>query len=166
MKWLRAVVIAPLLLAGCVSTPPQIANPPAQPLSVSEATEHLAEHLHQPVRWGGIILSVTPQPEEIWIEIEARPLGHQGHPNEDAASLGRFYARLPATRMDPDLRSGRLITLYGTLSDEATQQLGNHRILLPVMTAEQFSTWERRAEQPPALPRYPYGWPYPPYYLP
>jgi len=26
------------------------------------------------------------------------------------------------------------------LSDEATQQLGNRRILLPVMTAEQFST--------------------------
>jgi len=78
VKWPRAAVIAALLLAGCASTPPQIANPPAQPLSVSEATGHLAEHLHQPVRWGGIILSVTPQPEEIWIEIEARPLGHWG----------------------------------------------------------------------------------------
>ena len=32
--------------------------------------------------------------------------------------------------------------------------------------ADRDAAWERRAEQPPAFPRSPYGWPYPPYYFP
>lgn len=159
-------MVATLLLAGCASAPPQIANPLAQPLAIAEVTGHLAEHLGKPVRWGGIILSVTPQPEEIWIEIEARPLGRRGRPDEDATSLGRFYARLPMAKMDPDLRSGHLITLFGQLSDEAVQQLGSRHIVLPVMAAEQFSVWASRAERPVVIPYHPYGWPYSPYYFP
>lgn len=125
---------------------------------------------HTRVRWGGNIARVENRRDDTWIEIVQHNLKESGRPRSDAASEGRFIARIGGF-LDPAIyAAGRQITVVGPLTDSVQRKIGEYPYQFPVVTAEQYRLWEEREE--PEVILYadpfwdPWFWPRPWYYAP
>ncbi|MDY6829376.1 MAG: Slp family lipoprotein [Pseudomonadota bacterium] len=161
---LGLAILAPLLLSACASRSPLIVSAPEQPLALGTIDGAVEQHLGRSVRWGGRALAVTAQQGHHWIEIEGRPLGSAGMPRSESSSTGRFIAQVPDALIPTrPLRSGTLVTVFGTITDQATQQLGALELRLPVVAVEAIEVWRDPQPPPPVWPpAYWHPWPYPP----
>ena len=70
-------------LYGCAEIPARIAHPPSEDdLQLDKALANINENIDQSVRWGGTVLTVSKDNEEIWIEIQQRGLDQYGAPRQ------------------------------------------------------------------------------------
>ncbi|MGH7893523.1 MAG: Slp family lipoprotein, partial [Candidatus Binatia bacterium] len=86
---LRVVLAAVVLLGACVRPPVQLAGQ-FPPTSIAEARGD--GHEGERVRWGGIIVTATPEKSATCFELVALPLDRRARPRETDATPGRFVA--------------------------------------------------------------------------
>ena len=134
-------------LSGCASLIPQnISQSPTPDPVLSEVIAQTDAHKGQPVRWGGIILTVSNHANDTEIEILAKELGSSGKPVDEDVALGRFLARV-AGFVDPAVYAqGRTLTIYGLVDSVLTRSIGEKPYVYPVIQAQTLYLWPRESE--------------------
>lgn len=160
--WLPGI----LLLAACASqVPVNIRQAPLSNPLLQQVRDNPASFKSQQVRWGGEILDIDNHENFSVITVLARPLSKVGEPRSTDSSQGRFIAQIPAF-IDPEVyKSGRDITVRGTLVGTETRQVGEYPYSYPVVKATDWYLWPE-AVQYPADYYYPWWYDDPWYYDP
>lgn len=133
-------LLAAMLLAGCVSTPP-IANAPVLSPAPYLAGEQVARYMDVDVLWGGTIIETRQFDRYAEIEVVAYPLDHLQRPALDAPEQGRFIA-LRAGQLDPrEFSPGRFLTLRGPITGDRERELRGRTERLAEMDAREIVLW-------------------------
>ena len=161
-------LLAALWLAGCASTLPQAIReaPPGAPL-LDEVRTDPPRFQGSPVRWGGVIASVSNRAEDTLIEVVARPLERSGRPRETDASQGRFLARVPGF-LDPAVYlAGRELTVTGKVAGLTPRPVGEYEYPYVRVEVDLHHLWAVREPAPEPYPWWYDPWyPYHPFYRP
>ena len=128
-----------VLLAGCVTPPPQ---GELSTLTVGEARE-TTPATPAPVRWGGTIAGVTNLESGVTqLEVVSRPLRRNGRPLHNDKSDGRFLAEVNEF-LDPEIvKTGRDITVTGTASGVREGSVGEAVYAFPLVKVESYHYWK------------------------
>lgn len=162
-------LMALVMLGGCATPVPELVRkaPSGNP-QLSEVRAQSESFRSSRVRWGGSIQSVENRPSETWIQVVAFELAKNGRPIEDSRSQGRFLARFDGF-LDPLVyKTGRWITVTGTVSGQETRAVGEYPYVFPIVHVESHYLWEPRRRDYPLYdpfwydpwydPWYPYPW--------
>ena len=120
-----------------------------------------------PVRWGGTLLSMSNKNDQSCMEILGRPLDSSGRPQRTDRDLGRFIACAPGFK-DPEVyKTGRVVTVVGTLGGIEERKVGEFPYRYPKLTATNVYLWQDHSA-PTVIYAYdpffnPYTYPYPYY---
>ena len=129
-------------LYGCAEIPARIAHPPSEDdLQLDKALANINENIDQSVRWGGTVLTVSKDNEEIWIEIQQRGLDQYGAPRQRNGSMGRFLVKTEQSPEDLQSLIGMDITVFGTLGGSYDGSIGHAPYLFPVVNAKEHYLW-------------------------
>ena len=158
------LLFAVLWLSACATNVPAPIReaPAAQPLP-DEVRADPTRFQGQPVRWGGVIASVSNRADETGVEVVARPLSGSARPQEVDRTYGRFLARVPGF-LDPAVYApGREITVTGTISGLESRPVGEYAYPYVVVDVTAHYLWAvREPIREPAMspwwydPWYPY----------
>lgn len=99
---------------------------------------------------GGDILETKPLSRRTEILVLQRALGTRDKPNPESVSLGRFIVSAPGF-LDPEIyRSGRLVTIVGTITGQETRPLGEIEYTYPLIEKREIYLWpvEETGRQP------------------
>ncbi len=123
---LQAVVVALLAGAGCASVPEGIEDPGRDSPDLATVRGAPEAHQGETVRWGGTIAAVDNREDETLIAVVARDLQRHGQPREGDTTPGRFLARIDGF-LDPAIyRTGRPITVRGTVDGTRKRAVGDY----------------------------------------
>lgn len=139
-----AALLVPAVLAGCATMPTPLQGQ-FRPLAANQAAASGA--VGAPVRWGGVIIAVEPEPERTCIQVLARPLSERsGRPLERDISDGRFLA-CRAGFYDPEVfTQGREVTVTGSIVAVTPRPVGNYEYAMPELAAEVIYLWPPRVD--------------------
>ncbi len=153
MRAIRTVLalMLPALFAGCASIPSAVDGElGADPPTPSQVRANPAAYEGMSVRWGGQIATVVNKPQTTVIEVVSRELTRTGRPRETDSSYGRFVAVIPGF-LDPAIyRTGRALTVFGTVDGVETRKVGDYDYPHPRVAVVGQHLWERRPDPPPA----------------
>jgi Slp family outer membrane lipoprotein len=147
------------LLAACARVPPTLQGA-FPPLTVAQAQAQAQGVTGERVRWGGDVVSTTPQTGDTCLEIVSKPLARTARPIPADETFGRFIA-CASGFYDPAVYSpGREVTVVGTLEEPTSGKVGEYDYSFPRLRAESVYLWPKRELRDVAY--YPYGvWGYP-----
>jgi len=129
---------AGLVLAGC-SDLPSVLRGDYDDTSITQAQANPASGSN--IRWGGDIISLSPEDGRTCVEILGRPLNFDARPNPQGQPLGRFVA-CNAGFFDPEIyAAGREVTVAGTLSGVAEREIGKFNYRFPRIDASAIYLW-------------------------
>lgn len=153
-------IIVGLLLAACASTPPPLAGGPFAEVGHEQALGE--EGLGAEVRWGGSIVTVTPEEQQTCFEVISHPLDRRGRPRDTDTTAGRFLACAEGF-FDPAIYTyGREVTVVGRVVAPETGKVGGYTYRYPRLAAETVYLWpERLADDWGGYYWGPYWYPYP-----
>jgi outer membrane lipoprotein len=144
--WILSVCL--LSLFGCSTTPPTalITQPPANDITLAEASVDPLRFIHSPVRWGGRILKVeeknSGEQTVLQLEIIEYPLDDKGKPTDSAKSAGRFIARVQLPEDKSRYYRNRLVTIAGTIvAVEHYSLASGEQQQLPVVASTDRYAW-------------------------
>ena len=162
------LLLAPLLLAGCVSAfPDEALRSVNRAVTVAELRRAPAAYATARVILGGEILATRPRVGETEIEVLARRLRPDDTPERSDRSEGRFLVKT-AEFLDPAVYApGRRLTVLGTVTGEEERQIGELPYRYPLIAAERIRLWPQDVAATHILPVYPpgfYDWPYWPHW--
>lgn len=104
---------------------------------------------------GGSIIETTPLPGKTMIVVLQYPLGFREKPSRDGESKGRFIISA-AGFFDPAIyRTGRLITVAGTVMGKEMRLLGEIQFPYPLVAGKELYLWP--SEYANDLPRFYFG---------
>lgn len=119
-----------------------------------------------PVRWGGVVLSISNLPTVSCFEILGRPLDLSARPKRSDVSEGRFLACRDGFQ-DPEVFApGREVTVVGQLIGSEAREIGDHVYQYPTVAASEVYLWQpiEPVQDPivvdPFLGQYLYAYPY------
>src|SRR5262249_22563272 len=156
----RSVLLVVLLSLAACARPPAPLQGAFSPLATGAALQPgtVGEH----VRWGGQIVSTTPQNESTCFEVVSKPLDQRARPRWTDQTDGRFVACAPGF-YDPSVyEPGREITVAGRVEAPTNGKVGAADYTFPSMLADTVYLWPKRV--PRQLAYYPYWGPYPYWY--
>lgn len=146
MKYLFPVLIGLLGLSACATPPLAVNEGTFATVPVSAASSKDA--VGQRVKWGGIIISVTPDRGETCFEILGRPLDSDGEPLAVDATEGRFIACSTQLHDPAAFPSGRQLTVAGTIQAPVVCKIGNYEGRCPRLNIEVLHLWPKRQYNP------------------
>ncbi|MDN5869237.1 MAG: Slp family lipoprotein [Nitrococcus sp.] len=131
------------VLSGCATAPVPIPAPPVGNPPLAQVHANPSDYRGLTVRWGGTIIKVENQEQETVLLIMGRPLDDEGRPLVDAASPGRFMAKINGF-LDPVLYSpGRLMTVAGTVVGSESRKIGSYSYRYPAIAAKDYYLWPK-----------------------
>lgn len=141
--WLFAGMM--VVLSGCATqVPAPIAAPPSNNPSIAQVRAQPSDYQGIKARWGGTIAEVENREQETVLLIVGLPLDDDGRPQVDAASQGRFMAKINGF-LDPVVyATGRMVTVAGTITGSESRQIGSYPYLYPIVAVEHYYLWPRR----------------------
>lgn len=157
MVLLGVVAVA---VSGCATYPiAKNIRKQARPVTLSQALENPDTTQGKVVIWGGKIIKTVNNTNGSDIYVLKLPLARNEKPLAGANSAGRFIASSRGF-LDPEIyKSGRFITVAGTIAEARTEPFQNIQYTYPVLDLKQSFVW-------PVEPTY-YYYSYPPsYYYP
>lgn len=130
-----------LLLSACASLPPAISQPPGYDLTYFEASQNIKKFHNAPVRWGGVIVDITNEPNRSLIQVLSYPLNSQGRPMLGQPYQGRFVIST-ADFLDPTVyRPDTMVTVAGTIAGEVERTIGKKTLHLPLLNIAVLHLW-------------------------
>lgn len=161
MKYLCLIFIV-VILSACASKPPApISKTPVERLTLAEVRAEPGRFIGTEVRWGGVITRVENKEKQTWIEVVSRELRKDGEPKLDGKSEGRFIASFSGFADPVVYEAGHLLTVLGTIEQQATRLIGEYEYTFPVVTVTGSYLW--RVEPQIRFPGYPPPWNYHPW---
>lgn len=142
-----------------VNIPSRIRQPPYHDTQLTEVQRNIPDHVGNPVRWGGAILSL--QNVEGWtrIQVLGHSLDHMGRPQTGSPDLGVFVVEAKIPFDTATYAQGREITVAGTVSAAVQSQSQGKQAQVPLITAEDLYLWGKtqphdlQAASPPSYGR-------------
>lgn len=153
-RWLLPLVT----LAACVR-PPTPLQGTFPPLTVSDAQRDGG--VGERVRWGGELVSTTPQADQTCFEVLSKPLDKQARPRDGDESFGRFVACSPGFYDPAIYAAGRDVTVVGVVQPVSAGKVGEADYSFAKVTADTVYLWVQRPDRTVAYYPYGYGWGYP-----
>ncbi len=154
--WLGAVCLA--LLGACARVPPQLQGT-FPPVTVADAQRD--PKTGERVRWGGEIVSTTPQAGDTCLEVVSKPLACTTRPRGGDETFGRFVACAPGF-YDPAIYAPkRDVTVVGTLEPGSQGKVGEADYTFARLRAETVYLWPARDPVERVYAPYGWGWGYP-----
>ena len=173
-RWTQRVLAAgaAIVLTACATIPPQLTQGgPFVDVTPQQAQSGNDEGRR--VRWGGVIIEVTPKASRTCFEIMALKLDKLAEPRDSDTSLGRFVACADGFFEPALYTKGRYVTFTGTIDGIEKQKIGEYEYGFPRLNADSVYLWPKRHDviyvpypDPFWGPYWPYYWPHyrPPYY--
>lgn len=156
MNRLSVLMVPLVMLAGCASAPKALQGEFA-PIEPGQAARdgRVAER----VRWGGRIVTVAPLADRSCFEVVGIRVGSDGRPlARDDQSTGRFLA-CRAGFYDPAVfKSGREVTIAGTIDGYETRKVGDYDYRYPRLAADVVFLWPERRDVDVIVERHPFWW--------
>ncbi|HVO22942.1 MAG TPA: Slp family lipoprotein [Candidatus Margulisiibacteriota bacterium] len=167
-----AILLAVMMLLSACAAPPAPLAGSFQEITVQQAQQQ--DLTGQRVRWGGMIVRVTPGQNDTCFEIVSRPLDRAARPRWTDQSSGRFLACAQGFYDPAVYGAGRELTVVGTVQPSVVREIGQYDYRYPQVSVEQLYLWPQRAPNegyyapPPGTFGYPEWWEsyYGPYYGP
>ena len=149
------------VLFGCARPPLEIAGT-FPPLRVADAQQ--GGHVGERVRWGGRIVTTTPERNRTCFEVVGYDLDRRARPREGDETQGRFVACANGF-YDPEVyASKREVTVVGTIEGTAPGKVGQYEYPFTRIAADAVHLWPERPPLDPARAYYggpawyPYWW--------
>lgn len=141
-----------VVLSGCSTVPVPIPAPSVGNPSLEQVRASPSDYRGPTVRWGGSIIKVENGEKDTVLLVMGRPLDDEGKPLVEAASPGRFMAKI-IDFLDPVLYApGRLVTVAGRVAGSESRKIGGYSYRYPVVAVEDYYLWPR--PQPLQITRY------------
>ena len=168
------IVLVLMVGSGCAANPASsISQAVVDDVSLTQARGAADAYLGSTVRWGGVVTEVENKADRTWVFVVGRELGDQEKPITDGASEGRFIASFDGF-VDPLVyKSGRPLTVVGSIEGSTVRAIGEYDYRFPVVAVRDSYLWAKpdktRVYYAPRPPMYDYYYyhPYPyPYHRP
>jgi len=152
-----------LALSACATIPADLKS--AEPFSLTTPQQaQLGDSEGEWVRWGGIIITVTPQNDQTCFEVMGLLLDRNAEPRSADHSIGRFIACAKGFYEPMEYTAGRSITFAGSIVSLQQQKIGDYEYTFPRLNAEIVHLWPKIPDII-YVPTYDPFWdPYWPYY--
>jgi outer membrane lipoprotein len=129
------------VLLGCARPPLELAGTFPR-LRVADAQQ--AGHVGERIRWGGRIVTATPERNRTCFEVVGYDLDRRARPREGDDTQGRFVA-CAAGFFDPEVYAPkREVTVVGTLEGTAPGKVGEYEYPFPHVAADAVYLWPER----------------------
>lgn len=156
-RWFPPILLLGLLLGGCATVPPAALSKgvfsPVTPQEIQTGTPE-----GQRIRWGGVIIDVTPKEQETCFRILALPLDTEARPERDDRALGRFVGCAQGF-YDPALYAvGREITVTGEIRGVEPGKVGDFQYLFPRVAVDAVYLWPKQPNVVHVPYRDPFFW--------
>lgn len=133
------ILLATMLLAGCAAVPLPKAEGAVALLTPEEVLKN--GQVGARVRWGGVIVQTSNEPERTCFEISSRPLDGEGEPLRTDQTFGRFMACAKGF-YEPSLYAAtRKLTVVGELAPAVKGKVGEHDYVYPMVKVEAMQLW-------------------------
>lgn len=167
----KSLLVVLLTLAGCAVAPKPESKAPVSGITPDAARE--GGQIGERVRWGGVIVEVTPRQNETCFEISSRPLDDSGRPLDTDENFGRFIA-CSKEFYDPAVYvPKREVSVVGALTGPVDGKVGERDYRFPKVQVDDIYLWPKFARAPYRYyrpyrdpfwdPFYPYGLGYRPF---
>lgn len=148
-----ALVLATVLLAGCVTVPDAIKGHSATPQDDLVRVMNAPQlYVGQESRFGGKVVKVSNLNGKTRLEIAAQPLDEGARPTLGAASNGRIYADINGF-VDPVDVNQQMVTVVGTIKGTEKGQIGEASYNYLVIDVSGYQRW--RVSQQVVMPPQP-----------
>ncbi|MGC8426639.1 Slp family lipoprotein [Mixta calida] len=148
-----AIVLAALLLSGCVTVPDSVKGrspvPQQDLLRVMNAPQL---YVGQEARFGGKVVKVTNLDGRTRLEIATQPLDESARPRLGAASVGRIWADVNGF-IDPVDVTNQMVTVVGTIKGSEKGEIGKASYTFIVVDVTDYQRW--RVQQQVIMPTQP-----------
>ncbi|MDU3076918.1 MAG: Slp family lipoprotein [Mixta calida] len=148
-----AIVLAALLLSGCVTVPDSVKGrspvPQQDLLRVMNAPQL---YVGQEARFGGKVVKVTNLDGRTRLEIATQPLDERARPRLGAASVGRIWADVNGF-IDPVDVTNQMVTVVGTIKGSEKGEIGKASYIFIVVDVTGYQRW--RVQQQVIMPTQP-----------
>ncbi|MDU4943221.1 MAG: Slp family lipoprotein [Mixta calida] len=148
-----AIVLAALLLSGCVTVPDSVKGrspvPQQDLLRVMNAPQL---YVGQEARFGGKVVKVTNLDGRTRLEIATQPLDESARPRLGAASVGRIWADVNGF-IDPVDVTNQMVTVVGTIKGSEKGEIGKASYTFIVVDVTGYQRW--RVQQQVIMPTQP-----------
>ncbi|MGH8520446.1 MAG: Slp family lipoprotein [Gammaproteobacteria bacterium] len=135
------------LLVGCASDVPLVIREPlADNPSIAEVQSNPKAFVNRRVRWGGTIVSTKSVGNKTEVEILAKAIDTDGHPEPGDASLGRFLVSSDGYLDPATYSAGREVTVYGVSENVLMRSIGEHPYMYPFVQAVQLYLWPEQRD--------------------
>ncbi len=141
------------MLAACASGPIKLEQPAssisvAQVRATIEADDAAPTPPQTQVLWGGTVLSVANLADSTQVEILAYPLDRRQRPMTGRTAQGRFVASYEGFVEPLDFPPGRIVTLFGTLTDPVRGVIGEVDYVYPSINVNESHLWSAQELAP------------------
>jgi outer membrane lipoprotein len=142
MRLMRIVIFMPLMFTGCASVISSKALEQVdQSIRFEQLLENPAAYEGRTVLLGGEIIEAQNLEEKTLLIVVQRPLCYRDKPCTDGDSAGRFIVSTPDF-LDPAIfRTGRKITVVGSVAGKDVRPLDEIEYSYPVISERELYLW-------------------------
>ena len=169
---LLSIMLVLMACVGCAANPAaSLSQALVDDVSLTQARSAADAYTGSTVRWGGVVTDVENKADKTWVFVVGHELRDDEKPITDSASEGRFIASFDGF-VDPLVyKSGRPLTVVGSIEGSTVRAIGEYDYRFPVVAVRDSYLWEEPVKTKvyyaprPFMYDYYYYHPYP-YYRP
>ena len=127
---------------GCASNPPSsVSQAVVEDVSLAQVRSAGDAYLGTAVRWGGVVTEVENKADKTWVFLVGRALKDNEKPISDSPSEGRFIASFGGF-IDPLVyKTGRPLTVVGSIEGSTVRPIGEYDYQFPIVTVRDSHLW-------------------------
>jgi outer membrane lipoprotein len=140
---LLSIFLVLMVCGGCAANPAaSISQAIVDDVSLTQARSAADVYMGSTVRWGGVVTEVENKADKTWVFLVGRALRDDEEPITDSASEGRFVASFNGF-VDPLVyKSGRPLTVVGSIEGSTVRAIGEYDYRFPVVAVRDSYLWE------------------------
>lgn len=158
---MKARILFPALAAATLAAcaPPKTLRGEFAEISPQQA-QTVVSGTQDPIRWGGMILSMENSATQSCFEVLSRPLNVNARPIAGDQEQGRFLACYAGYKDPKVFEPGREITVVGRLNGTEPRKVGEYDYQYPKVAASEVYLWAERSDVQYAYLYDPFPYPY------
>jgi len=134
----RLLLAGVALLSACMR-PPVPLDGDFSATTVEDAQQ--ASHVGERVRWGGTVVTTTPERERTCLEVVSAPLDVSARPLATDQTFGRFIACADGFYDPVVYAPNRSVTVVGTVEESSEGRVGKYDYVFPRVDADTVYLW-------------------------
>jgi outer membrane lipoprotein len=137
-----SIVLVLMVCGGCAANPASsISQAIVDDVSLTQARSAADAYMGSTVRWGGVVTEVENKADKTWVFLVGRALRDDEEPITDSVSEGRFVASFSGF-VDPLVyKSGRPLTVVGSIESNTVRAIGEYDYRFPVVAVRDSYLW-------------------------